>query len=313
MRVVARAGNPDLATVYLADMGEERLVEFVESVQPPWTRAQKWVIIISTLVGCPVGCAICDAGGRYRGPLSCEEMLAQIAFLVDRDYPDGRVPVEKFKVQFARMGEPAFNPAVLDALEALPGRWRAPGLLPSLSTIAPRGCDRFFVRLRELKTALYGGGRFQLQFSLHSSDPDQRDRLMPAPKWDFAQIAAYGERFVSPGDRRITLNIALAEDTVVEAPVLRRFFHPDLFLIKATPVNPTLGARRHGLRNGLPDTGTAPACVDALRSAGYEVIVSIGELEENRIGSNCGQFVRRFLEKGRAGETAAYTYGVEYL
>jgi 23S rRNA (adenine2503-C2)-methyltransferase len=28
---------------------------------------------------------------------------------------------------------------------------------------------------------------------------------------------------------------------------------------------------------------------------GYEVILSIGELDENRIGSNCGQFVQRAL------------------
>jgi 23S rRNA (adenine2503-C2)-methyltransferase len=35
-----------------------------------------------------------------------------------------------------------------------------------------------------------------------------------------------------------------------------------------------------------------------LRSAGYEVIVSIGEVEENRVGSNCGQYVLRHLAAG---------------
>jgi 23S rRNA (adenine2503-C2)-methyltransferase len=37
-----------------------------------------------------------------------------------------------------------------------------------------------------------------------------------------------------------------------------------------------------------------------MRSAGYDVILSIGEVEENRIGSNCGQYVTRHLN---AGET----------
>ena len=36
--------------------------------------------------------------------------------------------------------------------------------------------------------------------------------------------------------------------------------------------------------------------VDDLRGRGYEVIVSIGELEENRIGSNCGQYLKRYLD-----------------
>jgi 23S rRNA (adenine2503-C2)-methyltransferase len=39
--------------------------------------------------------------------------------------------------------------------------------------------------------------------------------------------------------------------------------------------------------------------VEQLRAHKYDVIVSIGELEENRIGSNCGQYVRRFLENGQ--------------
>ena len=34
----------------------------------------------------------------------------------------------------------------------------------------------------------------------------------------------------------------------------------------------------------------------ALRDAGYEVLLSIGELEENRIGSNCGQYIQAHLE-----------------
>lgn len=39
--------------------------------------------------------------------------------------------------------------------------------------------------------------------------------------------------------------------------------------------------------------------VEQLRGVGYyEVILSIGELEENQIGSNCGQYVRKFITNG---------------
>jgi len=112
MNVVASAGNPDVAMVYVVDFGGN-LVECVEAVQPPTPRDEKWVLMISTLYGCPIQCQMCDAGGHYRGKLSKEEMAEQIRFLVSTRYPDGHVPSRQFKIQFARMGEPALNPHVL--------------------------------------------------------------------------------------------------------------------------------------------------------------------------------------------------------
>ncbi len=141
MQVVAAAGRDDLARVYIARNAAGHHVEFVESLQPPWPREKKWVLIVSCLYGCPFACRICDAGGDYRGRLSREEIEFQIDYLVDRRFPDRDVPCEKFKIQFARMGEPALNPAVLDAIAALPERLEAPGLIVSLSTIAPAGCE----------------------------------------------------------------------------------------------------------------------------------------------------------------------------
>src|SRR4030042_1207103 len=67
MEVVYKTGSSDLATVYVARSESGHLLEFVESRQPPLTRDQKWVLIISTLYGCPVNCIICDAGGNYKG------------------------------------------------------------------------------------------------------------------------------------------------------------------------------------------------------------------------------------------------------
>ncbi|MCK5330044.1 MAG: radical SAM protein, partial [Candidatus Marinimicrobia bacterium] len=133
MKIIATSGNPKIATVYLADLGEDRLIEFVESVQPPIAREDKWVLIISTLQGCPVGCSICDAGQFYSGRLSEEELWVQLDYLVKSRYPDSKIPAKKFKIQFARMGEPSFNPVVLAVLQQLPKRYDAPGLLPSLS------------------------------------------------------------------------------------------------------------------------------------------------------------------------------------
>jgi 23S rRNA (adenine2503-C2)-methyltransferase len=290
MKVIARTGREDIAVVYIAEMDGGRRIEFVESVQPPIPREEKWVLIVSTLFGCPVRCRFCDAGSRYHGPLPARGMIAQIDYMVERRYPDRAVPAGKFKIQFARMGEPAFNDGVIDVLELLPDRYEAPGLMPALSTIAPVGTDRFFERLLETKRERYGG-RFQLQFSIHTTDGRMRDWLVPARKWPFERIAAYGERFHEPGGRKVALNFALAEGMPVDAAVLRRHFSPGTFLIKLTPVNPTFQAARHGVVSHIRPGEERYAVVDALRQAGYETIVSIGELEENRIGSNCGQYV----------------------
>ena len=313
MQVIAAAGRDDLARVYIARDEAGRYIEFVESLQPPWPREKKWVLIVSCLYGCPFACRICDAGGSYRGPLSREEIEFQIDYLVDRRYPDRVVPCEKFKIQFARMGDPALNPAVLDAIAALPSRLQARGLLLSLSTVAPAGCEEFFTRLLEVKES-FRAGVFQFQFSLHTSDEKRRRELIPAPTWSFVAMAAYGRRFFKSGDRKITLNFALAAGYPLQADQLLDHFDPDHFLLKITPVNPTLRARESGLRSRLDPSAHDEAIVDGLRRAGYEVLVSLGEFEENAIGSNCGQFVRSFLNsKKESRPDQSYSYPLEEL
>ena len=78
LEMVYTSGNDDLARVFVARTADGSPIEFVESIQPPYRREEKWVLIVSTLKGCPVGCPICDAGGDYRGKLTAEEILAQV-------------------------------------------------------------------------------------------------------------------------------------------------------------------------------------------------------------------------------------------
>jgi len=66
VKVIASTGSEDVAMVYVVDMGENRLIECVESIQPPIPREDKWVLLVSTMFGCPIGCSMCDAGGTSR-------------------------------------------------------------------------------------------------------------------------------------------------------------------------------------------------------------------------------------------------------
>ncbi|MCU0661581.1 MAG: radical SAM protein [Myxococcota bacterium] len=302
LKLICSHGDDDLARVFVVELADGSRVECVESVQPPIPRDQKWVLIVSTLKGCPVGCAMCDAGQDYRGKLSCEEILAQVDLLIRRRYPSGRISIPKLKVQLARMGEPALNDAVLDALEAMPARFDAPGLLPSLSTVAPAGRESFFERLLDIKNRLYGEGHFQMQFSVHSTDETARRKMVPIRTWSLAQMAAYGERFYKKGDRKVTLNFALAEGLPADPNALVTTFDPLTFAIKLTPINPTRAANRSGLR-GLVAPEDPDACrliAQRFEAKGYDTIVSIGELEENRIGSNCGMYVSQGLYRDEA-------------
>ena len=285
-------GKDELAKVYVART-TKGLFEFAESLNPPLPREEKWVIILSCLLGCPVQCLMCDAGQNYKGCLSKEEIFEQIDFLVRKRFPGGQIHVKKWKIQFTRMGEPAFNPAVLDVLEELPARYKAPGLIPSVSTVGPLYCGNFFERLTSIKKRLYGDGHFQMQFSIHTTDTFKRDQLIPIQKMPFAQIAKFGDRFFVQGDRKITLNFIQMKDYPLLPMELIRFFDPALFLIKLTPLNPTARAVQNNLTSTLPlyvDESNA-TLVNTLQTLGYDVIVSIGEEEENQIGSNCGQYV----------------------
>jgi 23S rRNA (adenine2503-C2)-methyltransferase len=266
-------------------------------------------MIVSTLFGCPVDCTFCDAGGSYKGRLTAEEILFQIDYPVRLRFPDGNIGTEKFKIQFSRMGEPSFNPAVLDVLEMLPSMYTWKEFIPSLSTIAPLGTDKFFERLLSIKKDKYPGS-FQLQFSLHSTSARQRDQMMPVRKWDFRHMARYGERFFNEGGKKITLNFAVSKDSIIEPNALTRYFSPNIFLIKLTPVNPTLKARRNKIESlDLKDDGYFTDVIQNIREAGYETIISIGELEENQIGSNCGQYVQAFLNSCDKLHNA-YTYQI---
>jgi len=310
MKVLAKTGREDIAMVYLAETTTGKLIEFAESLQPPLPIERKWVLTISTLYGCPVGCRFCDAGGWYEGRISKDDIIAQIDFLIKKRFLNNHVYVEKFKIQFARIGEPSYNPYILEVLDSLVSLYDAPGLIISFSTIAPNNTDNFFKKLIEIKNKNYVG-RFQFQYSLHTTDEKLRDWLIPMKKWTFKTMSEYGKSFYKEGDRKITLNFALADGMPVDPNILLKYFPPNLFLIKVTPINPTHRATRNRMISMLPHHEKSEIFTK-LRNAGYEVILSIGESEENLIGSNCGQYITAYKKTGELIE-GGYTYPLQKI
>lgn len=306
MRITAEKDIPGLATLSLGRFGDdpEREVEFVDTLEPGVAKAHKWVMMISTQVGCAVGCRMCDAGAMgYRGNLTADEMLAQIEHIVGRNPGLDLSRHPKVKIHFARMGEPSLNPAVLEALRRLARDFPFPGLIPSLSTVAPKSpaIRPFFEELLEIKDSCFPGGRFQLQFSLHATDARRRGEIVPIRKWELQEIADYGRRFVRKGDRRITLNFAASDGEAIDVPLLARVFDPATFLVKITPVNPTNTAEAAGLP---PPWLSAPTSLSSaasrLRRRGFRVILSPSLPEEIEAETSCGQLWSGVLKERAA-------------
>jgi len=106
------------------------------------------------------------------------------------------------------------------------------------------------------------------------------------------------------GDKKVTLNFAPPEGYPLDASIVREHFDPDKFMIKLTPLNPTVRSKEQSLSSAIDphDRNTSAHLVEAFKEAGYDVILSIGELEENKIGSNCGQFIQRAMGAMRKPE-----------
>ena len=301
--VVSVSGDPLVAEVgILRFRGDDRfMVETVDGLAPPLPRQAKWIVNISTQAGCPVGCPFCDAGTVFLGNLTAEEMLAQVCWAVAR-HPGVAPQCKKLKVHFARMGEPSLNDAVLDAILALPRVADSKGLWACVATVAPAGRERWFERLISVKEEAFRG-RFQLQFSVQSTDAKTRQRLIPVRHWDLPKIAEYGRMFAGPKDRKVVLNFALAREVPFEPSVIVELFDPEAFAVKLTPLNPTARGRRSGFATVLRgrDEEKVWDAVGILRRAGFDVVVSIGDEREDLVGSNCGQTLSGLRERSCLG------------
>ncbi len=296
MEILSKTGRADLAEVYVARMRDDPgyVIEFVDACgASPGNRSLKWVIVISTQFGCPVNCRMCDAGGDFRGNLTFEDLRSQIETVFSaHDEIDPR-DCQKLKVQFARMGEPSFNDEVLELL-----RWfkdRYPNIVPCVTTMTPIGREQWFEKLLEVRDSF---SDFQLQFSINSTDDDYREKLMPYPKMSWDWLADFGREFFRNEQRKIVLNFAICPDIPVQSGFVKRYFDPKWFIIKMTPVNPTSAATENGFtiaHNRLVADNLIRLKSSEFENQGYAVIQSIGDMEENLIGSNCGQMARRII------------------
>ncbi|MEO0288910.1 MAG: radical SAM protein [candidate division WOR-3 bacterium] len=287
MNLVLKNEMVKVSKVLVFETEDKKLIESVD-VEPIISdrNQEKWVLIVSTQIGCPVGCAFCDSGYRFERNLTFDEMMYQIEFMInERNLNPNKF--KKFKVQFARMGEPSFNDDVLDVIKELKKKYK--NCIPCISTVFPKNRRVWFEKLLSIKEKFVD---FQLQFSIYSTDMDERDKMIPAEKENFIFLNEYGKIFYSQGNRKIVLNFPVSETNEISCEKISLYFDRKTFIVKLTPVNPTFQSMKNNLY--IDSYDRMEKIKEQLNKSGFDVIVSIGELKENIVGSNCGQSVLKF-------------------
>ena len=269
----------------------------------PVDLTQKWVATISTQKGCPMKCQFCDCPkyGFY-GNATEDELAYEIETLLKGETVKH---TERFNVHFARMGEPTFNPCVLsftrNILKPLVSKYiQADTIHPVVSTMLPKknkNLENFLIDWCFIKNVWYNG-EAGLQFSINSTDNNQRNQQFNNESLSLKEISKIADRLPMPRGRKYTLNFAVTKDTILSADELSRLFDKDKWVVKITPIHETKSAVTNGF-----DTTTTYTDYDVYREferplveAGWQVIVFVPSKEEDSDRITCGNALISELE-----------------
>jgi len=293
-----------LELVSLGDYGKDKnlkadflgLAEAPERVvhQDMLPLEEKWVVTISTQHGCRMNCNFCDvplAGNGRNCSLGdlVEQVDAGIAL-----YPEVRA-TERLNIHFARMGEPTWNPYVLDAAMEFLNRYPwAKVVHPVVSTMMPKWNEwlRTFIHTwLRIKNHAYGG-QAGLQLSINSTNEMEREIMFAKNAHTIEGIARVMDDIRLHKGRKITLNFAVA-GYEIDPDILLKYFDPSAYLIKLTPMHKTATAIKYGIETCGDYTEFHPYELDEarLRAAGYDVLVFIASKAEDEGRITCGNAV----------------------
>ncbi|RVT96278.1 radical SAM protein [Rhodovarius crocodyli] len=244
--------------------------------------ATRTVICCSTMSGCPMGCRFCGAGDFFARSLSAEEIVAQVEHCIAET---GVAPAEmkRLQIMFMSMGEPLLNLAgLIPAIERLYAMYPSAALL--ISTSAP-DIGKAFADVVDISVRVPTVG---LQFSVHESTDEARDKLIPFQRklglWD---IALRGAEWAQATGRRPFFNYCAHDENSadIDAERLAKLFHPTVWNATVSVV-----CERS---EGLPATNEhqrrlATGFGDKLLGLGFDVRV-FDPAGQDTIGGGCGQ------------------------
>lgn len=293
--LVVKGSKGKIEMLSLGDYGKEVNLNQNKSVPnglPLMPLTEKWVVTISTQYGCSMNCDFCDVPRVGPGKnATLYDLQSQI--LTALTLPDKPNWSNRLNIHFARMGEPTWNPNVLEC-----GKWIYEHLgeytpHPVVSTMMPKNnkwLKVFVHNWMRIKNRVFKGNA-GLQISINSTCPDERKRMFNDNACSLEEISDI-MRGVVPVGRKITLNFAVAGYSV-DTDRLSELFSPEMFIIKLTPMHRTFEA----LKNAIWTEGdyTTPEPYQELdekfKKSGFETLVFIASQDEDMGRITCGNAI----------------------
>ena len=175
--------------------------EIIETVGIPTPK--RLTVCVSSQIGCPMGCRFCATGkGGLKRSLNVNEMVDQVISV--REAMDRR-PTH---VVFMGMGEPLLNiDSVLDSIQCLSNDI---GIGQRKITVSTVGLPDTLPNLAQLALERLGRVKFTLAVSLHASNQDLRERLIPsASSYPITSLLRDCKKYVELTGRRVSFEYIL--------------------------------------------------------------------------------------------------------
>lgn len=186
------------------------------------TYTERTVMCISTQTGCPMGCTFCGTGKFFGRNLTHEEIISQVTHMLGLH--SEIATSDSIQIMVMSMGEPLLN---MNNVETAFCTFA--NMLPEarllVSTAAP-STDRGWTKMMDMAEFLPKVG---LQFSVHESTDEARDKVMPMKaKLNLEQIAVKGLEFYQRTGRKPFFNYCVHDgnNSVFAAQQLRMLFDP---------------------------------------------------------------------------------------
>jgi 23S rRNA (adenine2503-C2)-methyltransferase len=203
------------------------------------SRQDRWMIGVSVMSGCPVGCKFCATGklkkSRFLHP---EEIFEQVLLMVEKNPDFDPAEAKEFKINYTRMGEPFLNiDNVRKAIMEIDAYFYEMKVHHYISTIGIKGADYSWIK-----------DNITLQFSVHSFDEEYRDWLIPYKnKITLKEMGKVRTR----SSLKTTLNLTMAREEDFDITKMKEYFSKDDFFIKISPINPNDVSEENGMGKGI--------------------------------------------------------------
>jgi len=265
--------------------------------------SEKWVITVSTQYGCRMDCIFCDVPNvTWQGNATFSDLKNQLYTAISL-FPQVKY-TERLNLHFARMGEPIFNSNVFDF-----ARWlylqkkqiaeetglRIEVVHPVLTTSLPKRFGKLEDRILawcDIKNDLFNG-QAGLQFSINSTSETQRDEMFSGMQLRLDELAQIADKMPTPIGRKYCLNFAYASNFEIDADIIAKFFDPEKFMCKITPIHNNNACQTNGIETigGYNSYLPYRKPEEDLKSAGFDVLVFVPSFDEEDGLVTCGNAI----------------------